>query len=293
MNERCILVLGKDGQVGGELCRSLAPFGNIVAMGRHEVDLAETDKLARLVADIKPQVVFNAAAYTAVDRAESEPEEAHKINAIAPGVLAEAAGKVGAWFIHFSTDYVFDGALRRLYLESDAPNPLNVYGQSKLAGERAVQAAGGRHLIFRLSWVYGTRGNNFLLTLQRLARERDTLQVVNDQIGAPTWSRLIAEAMAQLSQRLLSRNVPDDVAGLYHLACGGQTSWHGFASRIMEQMPASQRRVRAITPISTAEYPTPARRPAWSVLDCSKVERVFDLRLPHWEDALRRVLTSE
>ena len=292
MNERPILVLGKSGQVGWELQRTLAPLGNVIAVGRQEMDLADSDKLVRLVADLKPSLIFNAAAYTAVDRAESEPHLARAINAVAPGVLAEAADKVGAWLIHFSTDYVFDGAQRRPYLETDAPNPLGVYGQTKLAGERAVQAAGGRHLIFRLSWLYGTRGHNFLLTMQRLARERAELRVVNDQIGAPTWARVIAQALVPVTERLLAGEASGGVEGVYHLACAGQTSWHGFASRIIEQIPEMQRKARTVTPVTTADYPTPARRPAWSVLDCARFENRFGLRLPEWGLALQRALES-
>lgn len=292
MNKRPILVLGRNGQVGWELCRSLAPLGDVVAIGRQEMDLTDADRLARLVADVGPSLVVNAAAYTAVDRAESEPELAHKINAVAPGVLAEAAHRFGAWLIHFSTDYVFDGTKRSPYLETDAPNPLGVYGRTKLEGERAVQAVGGRHLIFRLGWVYGVRGQNFLLTMQRLAREREELRVVDDQIGTPTWSHLVAEAMGPIVQRLLDGDVSGDVDGIYHLSCAGQTSWHGFASRIIEQMPEVQRKARTVTPISTADYPTPAKRPTWSVLDGSKVQSTFGIRLPHWERALQSALES-
>ena len=292
MNERRILVLGKNGQVGWELLRTLALLGDMVAVGRQEVDLTDADKLARLVADLKPFLVVNAAAYTAVDRAESEPQLAHTINAVAPAVLASAARKTGAWLIHFSTDYVFDGAKGCPYLETDVPNPLGVYGRTKLEGERAVQAAGGRYLIFRLGWVYGLRGHNFLLTMQRLAREREELRVVNDQFGAPTWSRLVAEAMVPILRRLLGGDVASDVDGIFHLTCAGQTSWHGFASRIVERMPESERKARMVTPIATADYPTPAQRPSWSVLDCAKVQRTFGVRLPQWEHALELALES-
>jgi dTDP-4-dehydrorhamnose reductase len=290
MNEARILLFGKRGQVGWELERTLAPLGTVLAVGRAEADLTDGGKLAGLVADVRPSLIINAAAYTAVDRAESEPELARQINAVAPGVLAAAADKAGAWLIHFSTDYVFDGTRRRPYVETDLPNPLGVYGRTKLAGEQAVQAAVQRHLIFRLSWVYALRGHNFLLTMQRLAREHAELRVVNDQFGAPTWSRVIAEAVTAVAQRLLAGEASGDLPGIYHLACAGQTSWHGFASRIVERMPASARRARAVIPIATTEYPTPAQRPAWSVLDCSKLQRTFGIQLPDWEAALQRAL---
>lgn len=287
-----ILLLGKNGQVGWELDRLLAPLGSVLAVGRTEADLTNPRRLTDLVMEVKPALVINAAAYTAVDRAESEPELARQINAIAPGVLAAAAHRVGAWLIHFSTDYVFDGLKRRPYLESDATNPLSVYGRTKLAGERAVQTEGPRHLIFRLSWVYGLRGQNFLLTMRRLARERSELRVVNDQFGAPTWSRAIAEAVTQIAQQLIAGEIPNHLGGIYHLACGGQTSWHDFAARIIDQMPESERKVRDVISIPTADYPTPAQRPAWSVLDCTKLEHTFGVRLPDWESTLQRALAD-
>lgn len=292
MNAPRILLIGKNGQVGWELERALASLGTVLAVGRSEVDVTDAARLADFVAQVKPALIINAAAYTAVDRAESEPELAHQINAVAPGVLATAAQRVGAWLIHFSTDYVFDGTKRSPYLETDATNPLGVYGRTKLAGELAVAAAGGRHLIFRLSWVYGLRGHNFLLTMQRLARERAELSVVNDQFGSPTWSRAIAEAVTPITQRLLTGEASDNMSGVYHLACAGQTSWHDFASRIVEQLPESERKARTVIPIPTAEYPTPAKRPAWSVLDCSKLQRTFGIQLPHWEPTLQRAIAG-
>jgi dTDP-4-dehydrorhamnose reductase len=292
MNPPCILLLGKNGQVGWELRRTLAPLGRVVAVDYPEVDFADAAALTRLVADLKPALVVNAAAYTAVDRAESEPDRAHQINAVAPGVLAEAACRADAWFIHFSTDYVFDGAKRTPYVETDAPNPLGVYGRSKLAGDQAVQASGARHLIFRLCWVYGARGQNFMLTIQRLARERELLRVVNDQFGTPTWSRAIAEAVSPISHRVLNDAAMVGAGGVYHLACAGATSWHGFASRIVELMPEAQRKAREVQGIPTSEYPTSTRRPASSVLDCSRLQRTFGIQLPDWEDALRLVVES-
>lgn len=282
-----ILLIGKNGQVGWELCRTLAPLARLTALGRPEIDLTEPAATRALVRQTRPDLVLNAAAYTAVDRAESDAETAHRINAVAPGALSEAAREVGAWIIHFSTDYVFDGAKREPYVETDAPNPLGVYGRTKLAGDEAVRAANPRHLIFRLCWVYGTRGQNFLLTIRRLARERETLRVVSDQFGCPTWSRLIAEAVALALRQVLTDADAARFAGTYHLAAGGHTNWHTFASRIVELMPPSERRCREVQAISTAEYPTPARRPAWSVLDCGKLKRTFGLELPDWEEGLR------
>jgi dTDP-4-dehydrorhamnose reductase len=292
MNQPAILVLGKNGQVGWELQRTLAPLGQIVARDFPEMDFTRPDDLRRLVLELKPALIVNAAAYTAVDRAETEAELAHKINAIAPGVIAEAARQVDSWLIHFSTDYVFDGTKRTAYVETDTTSPLGVYGQSKLAGDLAVQASGAKHLIFRLCWVYGARGQNFMLTMQRLARERPVLKVVSDQFGAPTWSRAIAEAMAPISHQILGNPAMAEVSGVYHLACGGQTSWHGFAQRIVEMMPETERTAREVLAITTADYPTPARRPAWSVMDCTKLQKTFRIRLPHWEDALRLVSES-
>ncbi|MCX8089629.1 MAG: dTDP-4-dehydrorhamnose reductase [Verrucomicrobiae bacterium] len=286
-----ILLIGKNGQVGWELRRALAPMARLTAVDFPEIDLTDADAARKLVLDTRPALVLNAAAYTAVDKAESDAETARLINAVAPGALAETAREIGAWIVHFSTDYVFDGAKRQPYVETDAPNPLGVYGRTKLEGDRAVQAANARHLIFRLCWVYGTRGQNFLLTIQRLARERETLRVVQDQFGCPTWSRLIAEAVAlALRQVLANGGDAARFAGTYHLAARGYTNWHTFASRIVELMPESERRCRQVQAISTAEYPTPARRPAWSVLDCGKLKRVFGLELPDWEAGLRLAL---
>jgi dTDP-4-dehydrorhamnose reductase len=285
-----ILLIGKNGQVGWELRRTLAPLARVLAVDFPEIDLTDAHAARRLVLDARPQVVLNAAAYTAVDKAESDSETARRINAVAPGVLAEAAKQAGAWMVHYSTDYVFDGTKRAPYVETDAPNPLGVYGRTKLAGDEAVRAAGGNHLIFRLCWVYGARGQNFLLTMQRLARERETLRVVNDQWGCPTWSRLIAEATTLALQQVLAAPEADALTGTYHLAAGGSASWHTFASRIVELLPAGARRCREVVAITTAEYPTPARRPAYSVLDCGKLQKTFGLRLPEWEAGLRLVL---
>lgn len=285
-----VLILGRTGQVGWELRRCFAPLAEVVAVDYPEINLTDAAALRALVAATRPRVVINAAAYTAVDKAELEPELCQAINGIAPGVLAEAAREHGALLVHYSTDYVFDGRQTRPYVETDEADPAGVYGATKLAGDLAVQEAGGEHLIFRLCWVYGTRGNNFLRTMQRLARERETLRVVNDQVGCPTWSRLIAQATTQAVTQVLASPVPEDFSGVYHLAAGGATSWHGFAARIVAALPEADRKCRVVQPISTAEYPTPAQRPAYSVLDCTKLERVFGLRLPDWAAVLDLVL---
>ena len=285
-----ILLIGKNGQVGWELRRALAPLAEVVAVDYPEINLTDTPALRALVAATNPSVVVNAAAYTAVDKAETETELCRQINAVAPGVLAEEAKKLGALMVHYSTDYVFDGAKTSPYVETDAPNPLGVYGRSKLEGDRAVKASGADHLIFRLCWVYGARGQNFMLTMQRLAREREKLRVVGDQFGCPTWSRMIAETTALALKQVLAGADCSVFNGEYHLAASGQTNWHGFASRIIELMPEAERKCRAMEKITTPEYPTPARRPAYSVLDCGKLRKTFGLRLPDWEASLRQVL---
>jgi len=284
-----ILLTGVKGQVGWELQRSLASLGEVVAVDREDMDLADAAAIRTKVQEIAPRVIVNPAAYTAVDRAESEPERARLINAVAPGILAEAALRCGAILVHYSTDYVFDGSKDTAYLEDDAPHPLNVYGATKLAGEAAIRAAGVRHLILRTSWVYGLRGGNFLLTMQRLMRERTELKIVDDQIGAPTWSRLIAEATAQILAQCLSPARGADRPepwGTYHLTCGGETSWYGFAAAIAELGGYTTR----LNPIPSSDYPTPARRPTNSRLDNAKLARVFGLRLPHWREALKLCL---
>ena len=290
MDKPLILLVGKNGQVGWELRRTLAPMARVLAVDFPEIDLTDVAATRRLVLDNKPNVVINAAAYTAVDKAESETKVAQLINSVAPGVLAEAAKHVGAWMVHYSTDYVFDGTKNTPYVETDAPNPLGAYGRTKLEGDQAVRAAGGNHLIFRLCWVYGARGQNFLLTMQRLAREREKLRVVKDQVGCPTWSRMIAEGTSLALRHALAAQDAAAFTGTYHLAASGITSWHGFASRIIELMPEAGRRCREVEAIATAEYPTPAKRPAYSVLDCGKLKKTFGIQLPDWEESLGLVL---
>jgi dTDP-4-dehydrorhamnose reductase len=285
-----ILLIGKNGQIGWELRRTLAPLAEVVAVDYPEINFTDTPALRQFVAATRPAVVVNAAAYTAVDKAETETELCRQINAAAPGVLAEEAKKIGALMVHYSTDYIFDGTKTSPYVETDVPNPLGAYGQTKLEGDRAVKASGADHLIFRLCWVYGARGQNFMLTMQRLARERETLRVLGDQFGCPTWSRMIAETTALALKQVLAGVNRSAYNGDYHLAAGGQTSWHQFASRIIEWMPDGERKCRAVEKITTPEYPTPARRPAYSVLDCGKLQKTFGLRLPDWEASLRQVL---
>ncbi|MBT9132358.1 MAG: dTDP-4-dehydrorhamnose reductase [Firmicutes bacterium] len=286
-----IMLTGKNGQVGWELQRALAPLGDIVALDRSELDLANSEQIRERVREIKPGLIVNAAAYTAVDLAESEPDMAMAINGVAPGILAKEAKSIGAAIIHYSTDYVFDGTKTTPYTEDDTPNPINEYGRSKLAGERAVQAAGAPYLILRTGWVYGLRGKNFLLTILRLAREREELRIVNDQIGAPTWSRIIAETTAQiLSAGPLSLA---DKSGVYHLTAAGSTSWYDFAKVILTLDPNPIEQVcKRLSPIPTAAYPTPAHRPTYSLLSNDKLKAAFGLLPPDWEQSLKSALSN-
>lgn len=287
-----LLLTGANGQVGWALQRALAPLGELLALDRGQLDLADPDGLRQRVRAIAPNVIVNAAAYTAVDRAESEPEAARAINAIAPGVLAEEASRLDAILVHYSTDYVFDGTKPGPYVETDPTNPLSVYGRTKLDGERAIGASGCRHLTLRTSWVYGARGQNFLLTMLRLARERRSLRVVDDQVGAPTWSREIAQATAALLARPeLARPGAD---GLYHLTAGGATSWCGFARAIFASPEMARLGVTppSVEAIPSSEYPLPARRPANSRLDCTRLERRAGIRLAAWDAALERCLAE-
>jgi len=288
-----ILLTGKNGQVGWELQRTLAPLGEVIALGRRELDLSKPDRIRKVVREIKPELIVNAAAYTAVDKAEAEPETAMAINGIAPGILAEEAKRLNTAIVHYSTDYVFDGAKTVPYTEDDEPNPLNVYGRTKLEGERAIQSVGVPHLIFRVSWVYGMRGNNFLMTILKLAQERKELTIVDDQIGAPTWSRMIAEATSQiLAQTRLNFSGKE---GIYNLSAGGQTSWYGFARAILENyriaVPGScLLPVEKIKPVKSREYPAKAVRPVNSRMDCIRIYRCFNLSLPDWLAGLKMVL---
>ena len=284
-----ILLFGKDGQVGWELQRTLLPLGRVAAFGHGELDLADAAAVRRKLDEVRPDVIVNAAAYTAVDKAECELELAGAVNAAAPALLAQAAAQRGALLIHYSTDYVYDGAKAAPYVETDPTGPLGAYGRSKLAGEEGIRAAGCDHLIFRTSWVYSARGANFLRTILRVAAEREELRVVADQIGAPTWARLIAEATAHaLRQAMQERSGGKFASGVFHLAAAGETSWHGFASAIVAGRGGL--RVKAVTPITTAEYPLPAPRPANSRLDTGAFRARFGLALPDWRDCLQLCL---
>ena len=300
-----ILLLGKNGQLGWELQRSLAPLGELIALDRHSTDLCgDVGNLAGLAATVqalRPGVIVNAAAHTAVDKAESEPELARTLNALAPGVLATQAQKIGAWLVHYSTDYVFDGSGQQAWTETDAPAPLSVYGQTKLEGEQLVASACAKHLIFRTSWVYAARGGNFAKTMLRLAKERDGLNVIDDQFGAPTGAELLADVTAHALRHVLQR--PQD-AGLYHLAAGGEATWCSYANHVLENAELAwaamnkeaadrpQLKARRASPIFTSAYPTPARRPLNSRLDTRKLQTTFGLTLPPWQLGVNRMLAE-
>jgi dTDP-4-dehydrorhamnose reductase len=285
-----VLLIGATGQIGHALQAPLSALGPVVAPDRDALDLTAPGTIRDAVREAAPDVIVNAAAYTAVDRAEEEPERAAAVNARAPGVLAEAAAEAGAWLVHYSTDYVFDGTSETPYTEADAPAPINVYGRTKLKGEQAVEAVGGRHLILRTSRVYSARRANFLRSMLRLADEHDTLTVVDDQIGTPTWAGWIAEATATILRRVLAEGGP---GGRYHLAASGQTSWYGFATAIFAQFGRDD---VTVEPIPTEEYPTPAARPAYTVLDSSTARTTFALDIPTWSEqlaALRHQMDAE
>lgn len=292
-----ILLTGSSGQVGYELERSLQGLGEVVAVDRARMDLSDLDSVRDVIRAVRPHLIVNPAAYTAVDLAEREPDLAMRINADAPAVMADEARLLGAALIHYSTDYVFDGTKVGGYVEDDVPNPQNVYGRSKLAGEQAIQASGVPHLIFRTSWIYGARGKNFLRTVQRLAQERDELRIVSDQFGAPTWCRTVAETTGHIVARLQSagdindRHIEDEVwrkySGLYHLTAQGQTSWHGFTQAIVAH-PSCDKKPNVV-PIATQDYPLPAKRPQNSVLSSEHLMRTF-CDLPNWDAALKLCL---
>lgn len=287
-----ILVPGRNGQVGWELQTALAPLGTVIGVDIGEMDLSNPDSIRRVMREKEPGIVVNAAAYTAVDKAESEPELAMQVNGIAPGILADEAKRLNALLVHYSTDYVFDGTKKGPYLEDDAPNPLSAYGRSKLAGEQAIISSGASHLIFRTSWVYAARGHNFVQTMLRLGRERSELRIVDDQIGAPTWAHFIAEATAKILAQV--GEDPEAIrnhAGIYNLTSTGAVSWFGFARAIFAKAKARIGMAPPkLVPITTAEYPTPARRPLNSRLDTSKLAQTFGLTPPGWEAMLAACL---
>ena len=282
-----ILVLGRSGQVGAALTQSLQGLGDLIALDRAQLDLTNPDAIRTTLRELQPQIVINAAAYTAVDAAESDQAMAFQINAVAPRVMAEESERLGAALIHYSTDYVFNGGKQGAWMEDDATAPLSVYGHSKLAGEQAITDVGGTHLILRTSWVYGLHGKNFLLTMLKLAESRDSLAIVDDQIGAPTWALTIADATSAIIRDAGEPAQLAALSGIYHLCAGGHTSWFGFAQAIFSH--ASVQRKPQLRPITTAEYPTPAQRPHNSILNTDKFRRSFG-DLPTWDDALQTCL---
>ena len=296
-----ILLLGKNGQVGWELQRSLAPLGEVTALDRYSTDfcgdLGNLAGLRETVQRLRPQVIVNAAAHTAVDKAESEPELARLINATAPGVLAQEAHQLGAWLVHYSTDYVFDGSGSQPWVETDTPAPLSVYGHTKLEGEQLIAQHCPKHLIFRTSWVYAARGGNFAKTMLRLARERERLTVIDDQWGAPTGAELIADVTAHAIRQVQQRPVgPHGEAGIYHLAASGHASWNSYAKHVLAQaaqaQPAIELVAKEVAPVPTSAFPTPARRPHNSRLNTAKLQATFGLRLPPWQQGVDRMLAE-
>ncbi len=292
-----ILLFGKNGQVGWELQRSLAPLGEVIALGSDSQDycgdFTNLQSLAETVQKIKPDIIVNAAAHTAVDKAESETELAQTINTDAPALLAREAKNLNAWLIHYSTDYVFDGSGTKPWIETDPTAPLGVYGATKLAGEQAIQASGCKHLIFRTSWVYGARGNNFAKTMLRLAQERDSLSIINDQIGAPTGADLLADVTAHAIRTMQSKK---ELSGLYHLVSSGETSWHGYARYVIDTAQKMGQELKtsteSINPVPTSAFPTPAERPKNSRLNTDKLQRNFGLNLPEWQTGVARMLSE-
>jgi dTDP-4-dehydrorhamnose reductase len=307
---RKILLTGKNGQLGDDLQHVLARLGDVVATDRQQLDLSRPDEIRQLIREIQPTLIVNAAAYTAVDQAEKDEAAALAINSEAPAIMAEEAKKIGAALVHYSTDYVFDGSGNSPYDENDTPNPISAYGRTKLAGEQAVRDSGVDHLIFRTAWVYSTRGKNFLLTILRLATQREELRIVHDQFGAPTWSREIAsattKALEQICNRADAKAGWSERGGTYHMTAGGETNWYEFTRAILQeaaQAPDSAEWFHTVTtgknlltrrviPITTAEYPTPARRPAYSVLSNSKLNRTFGIRLPGWQEQLKLAFSA-
>ena len=288
-----VLILGAQGQLGIELQKSFRGADEVVALGREWCDLANPESIRKAIVEVSPAIVLNAAAYTAVDRAESEPELAMRVNGEAPGVLAEEARKIGALLVHYSTDYVFNGSKAGPWVEYDAVNPLNAYGRTKLAGEQKIAAAGGRYLIFRTSWVYSSHGANFLRTMLRLGKEREQLRVVNDQVGAPTTAAALAWATRAVIDREFDRGVQDADTGVYHMTCAGETSWCGFAQEIFRRAAAPEgRKWPEVVGIPDTEYPTPAKRPKNSVMSNAKLKARFGVALPHWQDALGETLAE-
>ena len=302
-SQQRILLTGVTGQVGGDLQPLLDSLGSVIAPTRAELDFSDADAIRKRIREIEPDWIVNPAAYTAVDKAESEPQAAYAINAEAPRAIGEAAAELGIPVIHFSTDYVFDGSGSRPWVESDATAPLGVYGASKLAGEQALAGSGAAHLIFRTSWVYSSRGKNFLLTILRLAQEKEVLRIVDDQHGAPTWSRDLAHMVVHVMRSVMDRSARAgwpaldavrQVQGVYHAANSGETTWFGFAREFLRCFAAARpdAKLARLEPIPSAAYPTPARRPANSRLDCSRLKEVFGLTMPAWQDSASAVISE-
>ncbi|WP_404301560.1 dTDP-4-dehydrorhamnose reductase [Alicycliphilus denitrificans] len=288
-----ILLLGKNGQVGWELQRSLSVLGRVTALGHDEADFTNPQAVADTVRALRPEVIVNAAAHTGVDKAESEPGHARLLNATTPGLLAEEAAQLGAWLVHYSTDYVFDGSGSRPWLETDMPAPLSVYGATKLEGERLIQQSGCQHLILRTSWVYAARGGNFAKTMLRLAQERERLTVIDDQWGAPTGAELLADVTAHAIRHLQKQ--PQD-GGLYHCVAGGETTWHSYAKYVLAHAGKAREAIKIkateVAPVPTSAFPTPAARPLNSRLDTRKLQTTFGLALPDWQQGVARMLTE-
>jgi dTDP-4-dehydrorhamnose reductase len=308
--KRVILLTGKNGQIGGELLRLLPQLGEVAALGHDQLDLSNPTDICRTIREVRPQLIVNAAAYTAVDQAERDETTAQAVNGRAPGVMAEEAKKIGAVLVHYSTDYVFDGAKRLPYDEADSANPINVYGKTKFAGEQAIRGSGVPHLIFRTSWVYATRGRNFLLTILRLATEREELRIVSDQVGAPTCALEVAVGTAKILTRILERNdggfLFSEVSGTYHMSAAGQTTWYDFAKTILEKAQvtwhnlewlaaATQGRrlmARRVIPVSSEEFGSPTARPPYSILSNARLTQTFGVALPDWHDQLQGCFVS-
>jgi dTDP-4-dehydrorhamnose reductase len=288
-----ILLTGPTGQVGFELLGRLSSLGEVVPLSRSQLDLAEPEAVRRAIRDIRPNIIVNAAAYTAVDRAEAEPDVAMQVNGVAPGILAEEASHLRALLVHYSTDYVFDGSKQSPYDEQDPTRPLNQYGKSKLAGEHNVARMGGAYFTLRTSWVYSHRGSNFLLKMLQLGCEREVIRVVSDQIGSPTPASVVADATMAVLARCSGFEAAQHVSGIYHATCDGQTSWFEFASAIFARAQENglvRLKVKEVLPVSTDEFPSPCRRPSYSVLSCKKIGQAFALRIPDWRDELNKIM---
>ena len=299
-----ILLIGKNGQIGRELDLALRSFAEVVALGHSELELRRPDEIRRAIRTGRPDLIVNAAAYTAVEQAESDEQMAYDVNAVAPGVMAEEARSIGAMLVHYSTDYVFDGRKRTPYVEEDSPNPTSVYGKTKLAGEQAIQASGAAHLIFRTAWVYSVQGRNFLLSILRAASEREEITVVDDQIGSPTHAREVSSGTVRVLREILKRDATREVCGIYHMTAAGETSWYGFAAAILEKaeqnqaaswLPSAANKFHLkarLVPVSSSLYPSKVERPAYSVLSNARAKERFGLELSTWQAQLQAIFVG-